>query len=86
MGMKEGDELVFNADPSIRAIVVEPKKVSYEGVVQSLTAVTRKLLKKDYAVQPTPYWSFNGDNLANIYDRCFPLSSESCNQPSLFEL
>ncbi len=86
MGIKEGDELVFDADTSVRVVVVEPKKVLYDGVVQSLTSVTKKLLNKDYDVHPTPYWSFNGDNLANIYDRCFPPSSESCNQPSLFEL
>lgn len=85
MGMKKGDELVFNADPSVRVVVAESKKVSYEGVVQSLTAVTKKLLKKDYDIQPTPYWSFNGDNLANIYDRCFPPFSESAHQLTLFE-
>lgn len=85
MGMKEGDELVFDADPSVRVTVAESKKVSYKGVVQSLTSVTKKLLNKDYDIQPTPYWSFNGDNLANIYDRCFPPFSESGHQLTLFE-
>lgn len=75
MGMSAGDELVFDADPSIHVEIVEPKKVRYGGVVQSLTSVTKKLLNKDYDVQPTPYWSFKGENLATIYDRCFPLSS-----------
>ena len=84
IGLKEGDELVFDAQPSIRVTVVEPKKVMFEGVVQSLTSVTKKLLKKDYDVQPSPYWSFDGDNLADIYNRHFPLSSVSCgDQPAL---
>lgn len=77
MGIKAGDELSFDADPSVRVKVVDAKKVIYEGVVQSLTSVTKILLHKDYGVQPTPYWSFNGENLASIYDRCFPLSTDT---------
>lgn len=77
MGIKTGDELSFDADPSVRVKVVDAKKVIYDGVVQSLTSVTKILLHKDYGVQPTPYWSFNGENLATIYDRCFPLSTDT---------
>lgn len=77
MGIKAGDELSFDADPSIRVKVVDAKKVEYNGVVQSLTSVTKILLHKDYDIQPTPYWSVNGENLATIYDRFFPLSSDS---------
>lgn len=86
MGLHEGDELVFNPDPSIRAVVVDARKVMFDGSVQSLTSVTKMLLKKDYAVQPTPYWSFRGDSLADIYNRRFPLSSSACSDNQILDL
>lgn len=86
MGMKVGDELAFLADLSVRVTVAGAKKVEYQGIVQSLTAITKRLLNKDHDVQPTPYWTFNGDNLANIYDRTFPLASDSCSDRGTLDI
>lgn len=78
LGLKPGDELVFKGNSSIRVAVVDAHRVLYDGDVQSLTSATRKILNKSktYALQPTPYWSFNGEGLSEIYERVNPLSDE----------
>lgn len=76
MGLHIGDTLVFNGTPSCAVTIASARKVIHEGHESSLTAVTKELLNKDYAVQPTRYWSINGDNLLDIYDRVYPLADE----------
>lgn len=78
LGLKPGDELVFKNNPTVRVAVVDAHRVLFEGDVQSLTSVTRKILNKSktYPLQPTPYWSFKGEGLADIYERVNPLSDE----------
>ncbi len=72
MGLKEGDILIFKQDPNISTKIIAPKKVLYCGEETSLTFVTTKLLGKSYSVQPTPYWSVNGEDLMDIYDKTYP--------------
>ncbi len=78
MGLKKGDVLVFESDPSKSVVIAEARKVEYQGEVQSLTMVTRTLLGKpeNYALQPTPFWLYNGDKLTDVYDRAFPLPDD----------
>lgn len=73
MGLKAGDILVFTGEPGCSVAISSARKVLFNGVETSLTAVTKILLNKDYAVQPTRYWTVNGENLLDIYDKCFPL-------------
>lgn len=78
LGMKPGDELVFKNDPAVRVAVVDARHVLFDGDVQSLTSATRKILNKSktYALQPTPFWSFNGEGLTEIYERTNPPTDE----------
>lgn len=78
LGMKPGDELVFKNNPTIRVAVVDARHVLFDGDVQSLTSATRKILNKSktYALQPTPFWFFNGEGLTEIYERTNPPSDE----------
>lgn len=70
MGISIGSEIVYEDDTSIKAIVVDERKVSYQETIYSLTALTKTLLgKKDYAVRPLVYWSYNGQNLLDLYHR-----------------
>lgn len=73
MGIPIGSILTYNADPKITVTVISEKKVEYMGEETSLTAVTSKLLESKYAVQPTPKWSYNGQNLSSIYDATYPI-------------
>lgn len=78
LGLKVGDELEFVNDPSVRVSVADARRVVFNGTPQSLTAVTRELLGKpqDYPLQPTSYWSFNGENLSNLYELVNPRCDE----------
>lgn len=78
LGLKPGDELVFKNDPAVRVAVVDARHVLFDGDVQSLTSATRKILNKSktYALQPTPFWSYNGEGLTEIYERTNPPTDE----------
>lgn len=53
------------------AIVVGDKKVLFDNAEMSLTAATRLLLGIDHSVQPSPYWTYNGKTLYEIYDETY---------------
>ncbi len=69
LGIPNGSVLVSNEQEQ-RAVVVAEKKVEFGGVVSSLTAATRKLrgLPDDYPIQPSPFWTFNGRTVKEIYE------------------
>lgn len=69
LGISSGSVLVFK-DGSRQATVASEKKVMFEGQECSLSAATRVVLglPKDYAIQPSPHWTFNGKSLHEIYD------------------
>lgn len=69
MGIPIGASLVFiGSDEEMVAIVCANKKVLYEGKEYSLTQLTSKLLDLDYAIGPTPRWSYNSRTLLEIYN------------------
>ncbi|MBD5352326.1 MAG: GIY-YIG nuclease family protein [Bacteroides sp.] len=76
MGLQKGDSLVFTGEPACVVTIASARKVLYDGIETSLTALTKDLLKKDYAVQPTRFWTVNGENLLDIYDRTFPFAED----------
>lgn len=70
MQIPVGSELVFK-DGQTTIRVLNEKLIEHNGEVKSLTAATKELLgrgKDDYAVQPSPYWTYLGKNLKGIYD------------------
>jgi hypothetical protein len=62
--------ILISRDGLAEAEVFDDRKVLFQGQVQSLTAATRKVLglPEDYALQPSPHWTFNGKSLKKIYD------------------
>lgn len=75
MGMKIGEELIYVKNPQIKATIRNTKKVEYNDELYSLTALTKMLLKKDYDVQPTPYWEYKGRSLQLIYNETYPINN-----------
>ena len=69
MGIADGSPLVFR-DGQI-CFVEDPRHVRYDDTVFSLSALTQKLMDIEWAVQPSPYWTFNGKNLKDIYDETY---------------
>ena len=69
LGIPTGSILI-SKDGKHQCTVVGEKKVDYCGTVSSLTAATRKMLglAEDYPLQPSPYWTFNGRTVKEIYE------------------
>lgn len=62
--------VLISKDGQAQAAVVSDKKVSFNGATCSLTAATRSILNlpDDYALQPSPHWTFNGSTLKERYN------------------
>lgn len=71
MNIPIGSTLVYVKNSDITSTVTGIKKVTFEDVEFSLTALTRKLLDLPYNVAPCRYWTYEGKNLQNIYDETY---------------
>lgn len=71
MNIPVGSTLVYVKNSNITSTVTGIKKVTFEDVEFSLTALTRKLLDLPYNVAPCRYWTYEGKNLQNIYDETY---------------
>lgn len=69
LGIPDGSVLA-SKDGTLQAVVVGEKKVELNGKIVSLTAATRQLLglAANYPIQPSPYWTFNGKTVKEIYE------------------
>lgn len=78
LGIQNGSVLV-SKDGAMQVTVIDEKKVELNGMPCTLTAATRKLLglPDDYAIQPSPYWTFNGKTVKEIYDDHHSQSEEA---------
>lgn len=69
LNISAGSILVFK-DGQAQVTVLDERKVNLNGVICSLTAATRKVLglADNYPLQPSPYWTFNGKTVKEIYE------------------
>lgn len=69
LGIPNGSILV-STDGQNQATVSGEKKVNFGGTDYSLTSATRIMLGLDdnYPIQPSPYWTFNGRTLKELYE------------------
>jgi len=77
MGIPKGANLQFVRDPSIYVKVINNKQVEYDGKPISFSLLTAQLLKSraKYA-HPTPYWTYEGKNLRDIYNETYPANTK----------
>lgn len=71
MKIPVGSKLKY-LDGDIQIDVIGDRKVSYENRERTLSEVTRTLKNLNHNVQPVRYWTFNGVNLLDIYNRTYP--------------
>lgn len=76
MGLEVGDVLHYVQDEYITCVVASSRRVLFDGKERSLTSVTTSLLGSKWGVQPTPYWTFKGESLRDLYDKAFPVLDE----------
>lgn len=70
MGIAKGSVLhMVGRDATVT--VCADRKVLFGDEETSLTAVTMKLMGLDYAIQPTPHWTFEGRSLTEIYNETY---------------
>ncbi|MBW8617099.1 MAG: GIY-YIG nuclease family protein [Hyphomicrobiales bacterium] len=70
MGIAKGSVLHMVGSTATVTVCAD-RKVLFEGEEMSLTAVTMKLMGLDYAIQPTPHWTFEGRSLTEIYNEIY---------------
>jgi len=78
LGIPNGS-ILLSRDGSQQATVVEEKKVSFKNQITSLTEATRKLLglPEGAPIQPSPYWTFNGKTVKEIYEEFYANTDET---------
>lgn len=76
MGIPMGSVLTYRNDPAVSVSVADNRQVEYGGETRSLTSVTTELLGTPYQVQPSPYWSFEGRSLKQIYEDTYAREGE----------
>ena len=70
MGIPVGSKLKFtNEDVTVE--VVSDRRVKYQESEFFLTAITKELLGVDHAIRPTPYWTYQGRLLQEIYGETY---------------
>jgi len=67
--LKEGDELEFINDSSIKCYVKNEKKVIYKDEEYSLTALAKLLLGVNYSIAGPHYFKYKGEKLCDLRER-----------------
>ncbi len=67
--LKEGDELTFINDKSIKCYVKNEKKVIYNNVEYSLSSLAKLLLGTNYSVAGTHYFAYKDEKLCDLREK-----------------
>ena len=70
MGIPMGADILFQ-DGVTTCQIASGRRVSFDGEDFSLTALTQKLLDTDRPLQPSPFWTYKGKRLIDIYDETY---------------
>lgn len=65
VGLKPGDRVAFTGDPEKIATVVDDRRVEYEGVTTSLSALAERLTGSGHAMQGPLYFTYESETLAD---------------------
>jgi len=72
MQIPMGAELKMEyAGKEYSAFVCKPRKILFNDVETSLTDATKKIRNIEHDLQPTPFWTYNGKRLSEIYDETY---------------
>ena len=64
-----GSQIEFIEDSSVKATVVDDRRIEYNGETTSVSALAQKLKGLDHAVQGTLWFTYQGEKLTDIRDR-----------------
>lgn len=69
VGLNSGDKVAYVNDPSKIAVVVDDKRVEYDGVTTSLSALAERLTGSGHAMQGPLYFTYENETLADRRNR-----------------
>ena len=64
-----GSQIEFIEDSSVKATVVDDRRIEYNGETTSVSALAQKLKGFDHAVQGALWFTYQGEKLTDIRDR-----------------
>lgn len=64
-----GSEIAFIEDPTIKAVVVDDRRIEFNGETTSVSALAQKLKGFEHPVQGTLWFTFQGEKLTDIRER-----------------
>lgn len=72
LGIPIGGVLTYR-DGTATCRIADARNIEVDGVICSLTSLTRRVmgLADDYALQPSPFWLYNGRTLKELYDEFY---------------
>lgn len=65
-GIPIGATIEYEEDSTIKATVVDDRRIEYQGVTISLTALAKKLKGVTHALQGPTFFAYQGKNLADL--------------------
>ncbi len=65
-GIPVGAEIVFTEDPTIRATVIDDRRIEYQGETTSVSALAQRIKGFDHPVQGTLWFTYQGKRLTDI--------------------
>ncbi len=65
-GIPVGSEIVFVDDPSVRATVIDDRRIEYNGETTSVSALAQRIKQYDHPVQGTLWFTYQGKRLIDI--------------------
>lgn len=68
-GIKNGEQIVYVHDSSIVCTVASDREILFNGKKTSLSALAKKLLKRNAGVQGTLHFAYNGEVLSALRKR-----------------
>lgn len=68
-GIQPGSEIVFIDDDTVRPVVVDDRRIEYDGETTSVSALAQKLKGFDHPTQGTLYFKYQGEKLAERRER-----------------
>ncbi len=64
-----GAKLVFLQDESVEVEVVDGRRIAYDGVITTMSALAQRLLGTNYPVQGPAFFTYHGEKLTDYRDR-----------------
>ena len=75
IGLEKGEVITYipsiGEPEPITAMILNNRKIEFQGEVMSLTAATQKIMETNRPLQPGPQWTSDKGNLSDLYNATY---------------